>query len=210
VVSVVAPICQTADCCNLIARRMRTVTNKTALACPVDAWLETPPEREVHWNSILRPDRFTSSRAAFFVDEQSWEDPPGIALSYRARCSEADLEAVIKKVQGGLFGPGCVYLDVKKKIGTQRGLRNIPDGYLIDLTGDAPRLFVVEVELASHDPLRHIAVQIQSHVGRKGRRPHPKANPSPVARFVEPLRACNLIAPTVFGGSRRYDSSSSA
>ncbi len=40
------------------------------------------------------------------------------------------------------------------------GLRNIPDGYLLDLTGTKPRLFVVENELAAHDPLRHIAVQI--------------------------------------------------
>ncbi len=48
----------------------------------------------------------------------------------------------------------------KKKIGTKGGLRNIPDGYLIDLSGPTARLFVVENELASHDHLRHIAVQI--------------------------------------------------
>ena len=40
-----------------------------------------------------------------------------------------------------------------------RGQRNIPDGYLIDLTGSRPKLYVVEVELGSHDPLRHVAVQ---------------------------------------------------
>jgi hypothetical protein len=39
-------------------------------------------------------------------------------------------------------------------------VRNIPDGYLIDVTGSQPRLYVVENELAAHDPLRHIAVQI--------------------------------------------------
>jgi hypothetical protein len=49
---------------------------------------------------------------------------------------------------------------VKKKIGKKGGLRNIPDGYLIDLSDAKPRLFVVENELAVHDPLRHIAVQI--------------------------------------------------
>src|SRR5262249_57040671 len=38
---------------------------------------------------------------------------------------------------------------------------NIPDGYLLDLSSAKdPRLFVVENELAKHDPLRHIAVQI--------------------------------------------------
>jgi hypothetical protein len=73
---------------------------------------------------------------------------------------EADLEAAIIEVQAELFGPGRIYLDIKKKIGVKGGLRNIPDGYLLDLTGQKPRLYVVENELAAHDPLRHIAVQI--------------------------------------------------
>ena len=74
--------------------------------------------------------------------------------------SEADLESAILQVQSDLFGPNRIYLDVKKKIGTKGGLQNIPDGYLIDLSSHSPRLYVVENELASHDPLRHIAVQI--------------------------------------------------
>jgi hypothetical protein len=52
------------------------------------------------------------------------------------------------------------YLDVKKKIGSKGGQRNIPDGYLSDISGQTPRLYVVEKEWAAHDPLRHIAVQI--------------------------------------------------
>lgn len=74
--------------------------------------------------------------------------------------SEADLESAILEVQGELFGPDRIYLDSKKKIGAKGGQRNIPDGYLIDLSGRQPRLYVVENELAAHDPLRHIAVQI--------------------------------------------------
>jgi hypothetical protein len=74
--------------------------------------------------------------------------------------SEADFEAAILKVQAELFGSNRFYLDVKKKIGAKGGLRNIPDGYLLDLSSRKPRLYVVENELASHEPLRHIAVQI--------------------------------------------------
>ena len=74
--------------------------------------------------------------------------------------SESDLEATILQVQAELFGAGRIYLDIKKKIGSKGGTRNIPDGYLLDLSGRKPRLYVVENELASHDPLRHIAVQI--------------------------------------------------
>ena len=73
---------------------------------------------------------------------------------------EADLEKAIKEVSPQLFGPNRIYLDVKKKIGTKTK-SNIPDGYLVDLSSaKEPVLRVVENELASHDPLRHVAVQI--------------------------------------------------
>jgi hypothetical protein len=80
-----------------------------------------------------------------------------IAFPY---ANEAELESAVVKLQVELFGLNRIYLDVKKKIGSKGSLRNIPDGYLIDLTGAKPRLFVVENELCAHDPLRHIAVQI--------------------------------------------------
>lgn len=74
---------------------------------------------------------------------------------------EADVECAILQVKDALFGGSRVYLDVKKKIGAKGHKQNIPDGYLIDLSSKKkPALFVVEVELAKHDPLRHIAVQI--------------------------------------------------
>src|SRR5712664_1364121 len=73
---------------------------------------------------------------------------------------EADLEAAIHQVKAELFGDHRIYLDVKRKIGAKAGVRNVPDGYLIDLSGQKPRLYVVENELASHEHLRHIAVQI--------------------------------------------------
>src|SRR5580704_1419195 len=74
--------------------------------------------------------------------------------------SEADLESAIIEVQHRLFGANRYYLDVKNKIGVKGSIQNIPDGYLLDLSGSKPRLYVVENELESHDPLRHIAVQI--------------------------------------------------
>lgn len=82
-------------------------------------------------------------------------------LFYRVQFeSEAALEKAILEVQTQLFGKNRMYLDIKKKIGAKGGLQNIPDGYLLDLSGQKPRLYVVENELAAHDPLRHIAVQI--------------------------------------------------
>jgi hypothetical protein len=75
--------------------------------------------------------------------------------------NEPQLESAILEVSATLFGPNRIYLDVKKLIGGKGKTKNIPDGYLIDLTSKKdPRLFVVENELSSHDPLNHIAVQI--------------------------------------------------
>ncbi len=74
---------------------------------------------------------------------------------------EADLEDAIRTISADLFGPNRIYVDVKKKIGAKGKTSNIPDAYLIDLSSSKkPVLWVVENELAKHDPLRHIAVQI--------------------------------------------------
>lgn len=74
---------------------------------------------------------------------------------------ERDLENAILDVAPTLFGKDRFYFDSKKKIGSKGNTRNIPDGYLIDLSSTKdPKLYVVENELAKHDPLKHIAVQI--------------------------------------------------
>jgi hypothetical protein len=75
--------------------------------------------------------------------------------------TEAQLEAAVAEVAGVLFGPNRYYFDIKKSIGAKNKTKNIPDGYLLDLSSRKdPKLFVVENELASHDPLKHVAVQI--------------------------------------------------
>ncbi|WP_419212592.1 hypothetical protein ACNR9Q_00340 [Maribacter sp. X9] len=74
---------------------------------------------------------------------------------------EAELEEAVNEVKEALFGTSRIYLDDKKKIGKIGGTNNLPDGYLIDLTNSQdPKIFVVENDLASHQHLKHIAVQI--------------------------------------------------
>lgn len=74
---------------------------------------------------------------------------------------ETDLEAAIAEVKAELFGSNRAYLDVKRLIGERGRVRNVPDGYLLDFTSPRrPMLYLVEVELAKHDPLRHIAQQL--------------------------------------------------
>ena len=74
---------------------------------------------------------------------------------------EGDLELAISESTKPLFGDSRIYLDMKRLIGQKGSTRNIPDGYLIDLTSNKdPKLYLVEVELGIHEPLKHIAVQI--------------------------------------------------
>lgn len=74
---------------------------------------------------------------------------------------EVELEDAVNEVKEVLFGEHRIYLDDKKKIGQKGGVNNLPDGYLIDLTNKQdPKIFVVENDLASHQHLKHIAVQI--------------------------------------------------
>ena len=74
---------------------------------------------------------------------------------------ESELEHAVNEVKVALFGSTRIYLDDKKKIGQKGGTNNLPDGYLIDLTNKQdPKIFVVENDLASHQHLKHIAVQI--------------------------------------------------
>ena len=74
---------------------------------------------------------------------------------------EADLEEAILAVAGPLFGKNRIYIDTKKRIGGKGKTQNVPDGYLLDLSSTKePKLYLVENELAKHDPLKHIAVQI--------------------------------------------------
>ncbi len=74
---------------------------------------------------------------------------------------ESELEFSVNEVKTALFGITRIYLDDKKKIGKKGKTNNLPDGYLIDLTNHKdPKIFVVENDLASHQHLKHIAVQI--------------------------------------------------
>lgn len=48
--------------------------------------------------------------------------------------SESEFEESVWKLRKSLFGSNRLYFNLKKKIGNQGKTRNIPDGYLIDLS----------------------------------------------------------------------------
>jgi len=77
--------------------------------------------------------------------------------------NEAVLEDIVKEHAKDIFGEDSIYFDIKQKIKSSAGIGSIPDGYVITL-GDTPRWYIVEVELTSHDPYRHILTQITNFI----------------------------------------------
>lgn len=78
--------------------------------------------------------------------------------------TEAEFEKAVISLSDEIFGPSTIYVDVKKRM-SGKGVISIPDGYVIDMTeADQPKLFVVENEIASHDPFRHIGIQMLKFV----------------------------------------------
>jgi hypothetical protein len=79
--------------------------------------------------------------------------------SYYEYPLEKEFEQIIVEKSAQIFGKNSIYIDIKKRIGDS--ILTIPDGYLIDFSFQAdPRLYIIENELSSHDPYKHIGSQI--------------------------------------------------
>ena len=80
-------------------------------------------------------------------------------FTYHNYSLEAEFEKEIVDNALQIFGTSTVYIDIKKKIGDD--ILTIPDGYLLDFTfTEKPRLYIIENEISSHDPYKHIGSQI--------------------------------------------------
>jgi len=72
--------------------------------------------------------------------------------------SEKELEEIVTQYTPDIFGKNSVYINLKRKITSVKGISGIPDGFLLDF--ERNKLFIVEVELSSHDIIRHISNQL--------------------------------------------------
>lgn len=79
--------------------------------------------------------------------------------SYFEYPTEKEFEKIIVEKSNHIFGKESIYIDIKKRIGGS--IITIPDGYLIDFSFQVePRLYIIENELSSHDPYKHIGSQL--------------------------------------------------
>lgn len=73
---------------------------------------------------------------------------------------EADFEKLVEKIADNIFGTSTIYISKKKRIKGSE-IISIPDGYLVDMTDPhRPGLYVIENEIVSHDPFKHIGIQL--------------------------------------------------
>ena len=78
--------------------------------------------------------------------------------------NEKQFEAKVVELADRIFGPSSIYVDVKKRI-KGSDIVSIPDGYVIDMAQPAaPRLFVVENEIGTHDAFKHVGIQMLKFV----------------------------------------------
>jgi len=82
-----------------------------------------------------------------------------VFINYEYTLEQEFEKHVIKHAQE-IFGAKAVYIDIKKKIGAEN-IVTIPDGYLLDFSFEHnPRLYIIENELSTHDPYKHIGQQL--------------------------------------------------
>ena len=78
--------------------------------------------------------------------------------------SEQQFEGTVQALSDQIFGPVSIYIPIKKRV-RRDNLVTIPDGYVVDMADPgSPKLYVVENEIVSHDPFKHIGIQMLKFV----------------------------------------------
>ena len=84
----------------------------------------------------------------------------GRVFTPREYAQEKEFEDQVISHALEIFGQRSLYVDIKKRIG-EDNILSIPDGYLIDASFPSqPRLYIIENELVTHDPYKHIGQQL--------------------------------------------------
>ena len=72
---------------------------------------------------------------------------------------EEELHSIVKEHSNEIFGQHSLYLPIEQMLISEAGRGAMPDGFAI-VFSEKPEIYVVEVELSSHDLDKHIVEQI--------------------------------------------------
>jgi hypothetical protein len=73
---------------------------------------------------------------------------------------ESEFEKLVDELSDSIFGNSTIYIAKKRRMKGSE-IITIPDAYLIDMTiPTEPRLYIIENEIVSHDPFKHIGIQL--------------------------------------------------
>ena len=73
---------------------------------------------------------------------------------------ENEFEKLVIELADMIFGNSTIYISKKRKLKGSE-IISIPDGFLIDMTiPTEPKLYIVENEIVSHDPFKHVGIQL--------------------------------------------------
>jgi len=87
----------------------------------------------------------------------------GTKYNLRIPTNEKQLERIVKEHAKQIFGKDSLYFTPKEKIKSKAERSSIPDGYAISLYKPYT-WYIVEVELSSHPPHRHLVPQLSSFI----------------------------------------------
>lgn len=113
--------------------------------------------------------------------------------------SEAKFEEIVLELSAQIFGTASIYIPIKRRVGREN-LVTIPDGYVVDMADPAsPKLYVVENEIVSHDPFKHIGIQMLKYGlrrtvergGLRGRPPRRRGPHGPRQRKLDGFRVAD-------------------
>lgn len=111
----------------------------------------------------------------------------GVKFEAWTPTDEDALETMVQEHASDIFGPDCLYFDLKHKL-KGNSVAAIPDGYAITFNPD--QWWIVEVELSSHPVYEHIQNQVGRFIAAL---PNPNTRPEVIKALWQEINADKIL-----------------
>lgn len=107
----------------------------------------------------------------------------GVKYELWTPTDEDELESMVQEHATDIFGPDCIYFDLKHKL-KGNSVAAIPDGYAITFNPD--HWWIIEVELSTHPVYEHIQNQVGKFIAAL---PNPNTRPEVINAMWQEINA---------------------